>query len=385
MRHCFERADKGLRFSSPRGGGIVGWDFAPEMAVLKFILNFERIRAKFQSIYNTDDMGDLLEHSYNRRKRGHDYYGPFVYHVILKKLPTAPVFGKIIGNPAIPPKQPGSARTDYSKMGYAIYNALRDFENRYPEFKKWQYSIMPDHLHIILQKKCRTDIHLEEYMKILKKMVADFYHAEGNPYIAPDDIFTERFTDKLLYRRIKLRDWIEYVEQNPHRRAMILQRPDFFKRVSKLEINGKFYNAYGNLFLFRNPDKFGVRVRRRFTPQKVEEHKNLALSHASEGTVLVSPFISDPEKDIREKAETMGAKLILIQHEELGEGFKPAKHNFQLCSKGQLLIISLGMPKGTALTYQIATTMNELAASICAHSIHPFRDENRSGEGENRG
>ena len=310
-------------------------------------------------------MGDFFEPSYNRRNRNHDYYGPFIYHIILKKLPTAPVFSKIVGNPAIKPYEPGSARTDYSKMGYAIYDALRDFEEMYKEFKKWQYSIMPDHVHIILQKKYRTRIHLEEYMKILKSIVAEKYHNDNNPYIPPENIFTYRFTDKLLFKKIKLKVWIEYVGLNPHRRAMIMQRPEFFRQTRKLEIGGGYYEGYGNLFLFRNPDKFAVRMRRHFSEDKKMTHLREALYMAKEGTVLVSPFLSRYEKIVREKAEKIDARLIHIQHEAFPDKFKPAKHDFELCSRGRLLIISMGMPRGTELSYEICTKMNELAASIC--------------------
>lgn len=304
---------------------------------------------------------------YNLRKWNHDYYGPFIYHIILKKREGIPDFGRIVGNPSVAPGKPGSARTDYSKLGYAISNALKNFESQYTEFKKWQFSIMPDHIHLILQKNYRTEVHLSDYMEILKGMVAEKYVEERQDYLSPDDIFTEGFTDKLLYRNVGLHDWIQYVANNPHRKAMIMQRPDFFQRVRNLLINGKIYEAYGNLFFLRNPDKFPVRVRRSFTDKEIREYKNLALEKSKEGTVLVSPFISKAEREIRNLAEQAQGKFIRIVHEEFREKFKPAKHDFELCSEGRLLIISLGMKKGTKLSYRISTEMNELAAEICRH------------------
>lgn len=53
-------------------------------------------------------------------------------------------------------------------------------------------------------------------------------------------------------------------------------------------------------------------------------------------------------------------------------------HNFNLCSQGRLLIISLGLPKGTEQTHEICTQMNELAEKICKSSLRNLSpiDEN---------
>lgn len=301
---------------------------------------------------------------YNRRKRGHDYRDPFIYHLILKKRQGAPDFGRIVGDASICPGQPGCAKTDYSKLGYALSNALRIFENKYPEFKKIQYAIMPDHIHLIIRKLRRTEIHLEIYIEIYKDLVVNYYREDGGLPLNKEDIFEPRFTDKLLYRGVNLDDWVKYVSDNPHRRAMIIQKPEFFSRVRGLKIGNESFDAYGNLFLFRNPDKFPVRIRRHFSPEERKNHEIKALEAIETGTVLVSPFISQYEKEIRDKAIAKGGKLIIIQHEEFGEKFKPPKTEFKLCENGCLLLISLGLPKGTSLTYEIATRMNELGAKI---------------------
>lgn len=85
---------------------------------------------------------------------------------------------------------------------------------------------------------------------------------------------------------------------------------------------------------------------------------------ASKGTVLVSPFISQAEKAIRAEAESLGAKIILITHEAFPERFKPSAHDFDLCSKGRLLIISLGLTAGTGLSRALCMQMNDLAEAI---------------------
>ena len=45
---------------------------------------------------------------------------------------------------------------------------------------------------------------------------------------------------------------------------MRMQYPKFFQRIRKLEIGEKEYEGYGNLFLFRNPDKIAVKISSKF-------------------------------------------------------------------------------------------------------------------------
>lgn len=179
-----------------------------------------------------------------------------------------------------------------------------------------------------------------------------------------EEIFERGYCDKPLYEERSLDGLFVYIRENPHRLAMRMQYPQFFQRVRKLKINDAEYEAYGNLFLFRNPDKEPVKISRKHTPEERERNRALWLSHASEGTVLVSPFISPAEKDIRTEAEALGAKIILITHEAFPERFKPASHDFKLCTEGRLLIISMGLPAGVPLSRAHCLQMNALAETI---------------------
>ena len=143
-----------------------------------------------------------------------------------------------------------------------------------------------------------------------------------------------------------------------------MQKPGFFKRIHNLEIGGKCYEAYGNPFLWSNPDKYAVRMRSFFTSDERRSHKEEALFQASKGTILVSPFKSEYEKEVRDIAELNGFPYILIQHQRFSENFKPPRHQFELCSNGKLLIISMGMDPKIFFTHEICTLMNELAAEI---------------------
>lgn len=305
-----------------------------------------------------------FNHSYTRRKRNHNYYAPCNYHIILKKSDGGEIFSQIIGDAKIAPGLPGSADVKWSELGRIIADTIHHFPDDFPIIAMYAYCVMPDHVHISMRVKDLSKYHLGYYISHLKGRIGKAYSQKIGREISSDEIFQKNYTDKPLYSHRSLDALRTYIRQNPHRLAMRLQYPQFFSRARKLIIGQKEYEAYGNLFLFRNPDKTAVKISRSFSAEEKVIKKESWLDDAAEGTVLVSPFISKDEKAIRAEAETIGATIILITHEAFPERFKPAAHDFDLCSSGRLLIISLGEPKGTSLTREICQRMNALAEEI---------------------
>lgn len=316
---------------------------------------------------STSEIRPLKEtgnHSYHRRAIAHDYLAPFIYHIIIKKAPECDPFGTIIGDARIAPGNPGCARIEESKLGKIIVKAILHFPYEFRILKLLQFCVMPDHVHMLIQVMFRSDKHPDFYIDSLISRIASKYSEMMDRVITPEDIFERGYCDKPLYDNRSLDGLFKYIRENPHRLAMRQQFPQFFQRTRKLRIAEKEYEAYGNLFLFRNPDKEPVKISRKFTPEEKRELKRGWRGAAARGTVLVSPFISKEEKEIRAAAEATGAKLILIIHEAFPERFKPAAHDFELCSAGRLLIISLGLPIGTPLSRSVCVSMNMLAQSI---------------------
>lgn len=304
------------------------------------------------------------EHSYHRRAINHDYYAPFIYHIILKKNSSCEPFGAVIGDARIASGLTGSADIDESRLGKIIAKEIIHLPYEYPIIKLHQFKVMPDHVHILLQVLFRSDKHLDFYVDTLRKRIAVRYTKIFGSVKTDEDIFEDGYCDKPLYDNRSLDALYVYIQENPHRLAMRQQFPQFFKRIRKLKIGDKEFEAYGNLFLFRNPDKEAVKISRKFTPAEKEKKSNDWISAASKGTVMVSPFISSDEKNIRSEAENLDGKIILITHEAFPDRYKPTSHDFALCAEGRLLIISLGLPLGTRITYPICSRMNDLAKTI---------------------
>lgn len=304
------------------------------------------------------------DHSYHRRALNHDYYAPFIYHIILTKAKDCESFGTVVGDARIAPGLPGSADISESTLGKIIAKEIIHLPYEYPIIKQHQFKVMPYHVHVLLQVLFWSDEHLDFYIDFLRARIAAKYSKIKGESITDENIFEKGYCDKPLLLKRSLDSLYEYIRQNPHRLAMRQQFPQFFQHRRSVTIGDDEYGAYGNLFLFRNPDKEAVKISRSFSKEEILEKKTTWLSAASKGTILVSPFIYPLEKEIRSEAEALGAKIILIVHEAFPDRFKPAAHDFALCSDGRLLIISLGMPIGTKLTRPICEQMNALANAI---------------------
>ena len=301
---------------------------------------------------------------YNKRAFAHNYYAPFIYHIILSKKISFPTFGSIIGNAKIPFGEPGCAEIDENEFGHIISKSIIGLPKKYSIIQIYQYKVMPDHVHILLCVKDWSNYHLDFYIKELTEFIAKHCSKVIGHQLRDSDIFEEGYCDKPLLLGISLNGWYKYIKMNPHRLAMRIQFPDFFSRKRNLRIGNREYEAYGNLFLISNPDKTAVKISRRFSSLQKSELRTKWETDALKGVVMVSPFISNEEKQIREIIEQNRGKIILITHEAFPERFKPAAHNFELCSDGRLLIISMGYPAKTALTREICNEMNKLALEI---------------------
>lgn len=220
-----------------------------------------------------------------------------------------------------------------------------------------QYMIMPDHIHILLFVTAPIPRHLGNYIGMFKvKTGQDFQNLSG--FEGP--VFDEDFYDCILYPKRSLDVLYRYLRDNPRRLAVRREHPEFFRRVNCMEIGDGRFQAYGNIQLLENPFKEQVVVHRRDGEAERDAKRQLWFHTGANGGVLVSPFISPAEKDIRREAEAVGSRIILITNATMGERYKPSESDFALCESGRLLIISYP----GELTRQKCLEMNRLAEMI---------------------
>lgn len=276
----------------------------------------------------------------------HDYRSRCIYMLTLRKSASVPDFGQLVGE-----------KIELSETGRFVKRQIGLIPLLDRAFRVLQFSIMPDHVHILLFVQSILEESLGKYIARFKIGVNQ--RAGGIP------VFEEGFNDQILMKERSLDTLFNYIRDNPRRLAVRKAHPEYFRRVNGLDIEGKRYSVYGNLFLLHNPFREQVVIHRADNADVRAANRDRWLYTAANGGVLVSPFISPAEKAVRTEAEEAGAKIILITNEQMGERYKPTGREFRLCESGRLLIVSV--PGPGSLTRRACLEMNALAKAIAAN------------------
>lgn len=292
-----------------------------------------------------------------RRCNSHDYSSRCIYMITLSKTPYAAPFSDIVNAANDRTIRP---MVRLLPSGSLISRQLRQIPLEFPEARILQYAIMPDHLHFVIFITRPTDYRLG---KLIGRFTGNCTRANNlNP------IFEEGYNDRIVRKKGQLDTLIKYVRDNPRRLLIRRLHPELFSSRHTVFLNGSPFMTYGNILLLRHPVKEAVRISSKFTKEELEVRKAVWNEAIREQGVLVSPFISPAEKEIRDAAIADGASVILVTNSEFGERFKPSGSLFELCSQGRLLLISAREPGCTSqtITRADALRMNNLAESICA-------------------
>lgn len=281
----------------------------------------------------------------NHRAPWHDYQCRAKYMITLMKHSLAFPFGEIdCGNEAVL----------LSKTGCGVRDAIGNLKNICEGIRLWQYIIMPDHLHLLLNVENKLEEPLGNYMARLK--------IEANERCGVK-VFEDGFNDQIITPNRSLDVIFKYIRNNPHRLAVRKMHPEHFRRLSRIELCGQVCSAYGNINLLHNPFKEQVVCHRADSEETKQSNSRKWLYTAANGGVLVSPFISPDEKEMRKAAEKLGAKIILINNRPFADREKPSAHDFSLCEEGRLLILTpTGLPY--ALSRSACMAMNTFASQL---------------------
>ena len=285
------------------------------------------------------------------RAYNHDYRDRCFYHITMTKAPVIPAFGHLSG-----------PNINRSPLGQIIAANIWRISNLNPCLKLLQYVIMPDHVHFLVQVTDRIEKPFGSYIGMLKVRIGQQYRsqiaqADTLPIFAPD------FYDRIIWQDKPLDAGYQYIRDNPRRLAVRKANPDFFRRINNLTLAGKQWQCYGNIHLLYNPFKAQVVIHRADSSEIRERNRLRWLHLAANGGVLVSPFISKDEKQLRDEAESAGAKIILLTNEVFPDRYKPSAHDFTLCEQGRLLILAPASPLPTSR--QTFLYLNQTALHLC--------------------
>lgn len=195
----------------------------------------------------------------------HDYTTRCIYHITMVKAPAAPYFGRLAG------RLPDIA-VERSALGRIIERNIRNIPALNPKLRILQYVIMPDHIHFLLFATEKLEMPVGKYMGMFKvRIFQEFNMISGSR----ESVFTPDFDDRILYRSRSLDTIFRYIRENPYRLAARRDRPDFFRRVNRLEIAGGEWQGYGNFQLLENPFKEQVVAHRADTPERRGQNRAL--------------------------------------------------------------------------------------------------------------
>lgn len=175
---------------------------------------------------------------------------------------------------------------------------------------------------------------------------------------------------------------IAYVHDNPRRAQLRRLLPDFLRRCLHVQIGGRSFGAFGNLFLLRWPRKVQVMCHRRHPVSRVpyeqtddyaNDCRQWEAAVMEGGTVIVTPGISRGEQLMKNECIERGFPLIHLQTTPIRRYWKPELKRFEACARGSLLILAPwdinamgdvnGIPKDS--DYSRFHNLNTLAAEIC--------------------
>ncbi len=135
-------------------------------------------------------------------------------------------------------------------------------------------------------------------------------------------LFDDNYDDTVCLDERHRQAMIAYVHDNPRRAQLRRLLPDFLRRCMHVQIGGRCYGAFGNLFLLRWPRKVQVMCHRRHpvnhlpyeeTSDFDRERSGWENAVMEGGTVIVTPGISHGEQLMKNECIEQGYPLIHLQ------------------------------------------------------------------------
>ena len=301
---------------------------------------------------------------------GWDYKSPCIYQITIT---LADRRSETLGRLVIDSDGGGDpiqveAHVELTAAGRAVEAEWRRMGELTPAIRPLEIQVMPDHIHGILRVT-------ERLARPLGQILAGFKTGSSKAATGRPGFWSEGFQDTILFREGQLEKMFNYLRDNPRRLAVKRLYRRFFtvKRDLAVEVQNNggglalHFQAIGNEALLKAPMIFQVQCSRAYlayrrvakpggglkiardeagrpivereTPEFGEKLKML-LSMAEKGAVLISPCISDGEREIARRALEANAKLITLSNKGFSPLFKPSGRAFDSAGEGRLLMLA---------------------------------------------
>lgn len=307
---------------------------------------------------------------------GWDYKSPCIYQITIA---LADRRSMALGRLVIDSDGEGDpiqveAHVELTAAGRAVEAEWRRMGEFTPAIRPLEIQVMPDHIHSILRVT-------ERLARPLGQILAGFKTGSSKAATGKPGFWSEGFQDTILFHEGQLDSMFTYLRDNPRRLAVKRLYRKFFtvKRDLAVEVGltpsqqnnrgglALHFQAIGNEALLKSPMIFQVQCSRAYLAYKrvakpggglkiardeagrpivelktpeFDEKLKMLLSMAEKGAVLMSPCISDGEREIARRAMEANAKLITLSNKGFSPLFKPSGRAFDSASEGRLLMLA---------------------------------------------
>lgn len=362
----------------------------------------------------------------HQRSIHHDYHGRGIYLITLCTEGRKPLLGTLVGSSldeaAIAPTALGHEvlrcweQIPEVQRQLAAEKAAKTGQPCERDISLLDYQLMPDHFHGIIFVRKDMDIALGDIIRgfmvgctkafngrdpreyALHPTTTPSQPASSQPASSPSSqpaslqpssqppspvgcraysrgtsplrpLWEKGYHDRLLLHEGQLQNMIDYVRDNPrrlmlrrqHRKLFIVQRHVRYARWA--------FSAIGQVQMLDAP-LVAVHVRRYFTAKQRRDYMNDCILAARRGAILISPFISEHEKRVRDEAFREGLFCIQLCSEPFSDYHKPPGELIEHCSSGHLLLLTLaaGNAQERRITRDECTSLNAVAESMARQS-----------------
>ena len=317
-----------------------------------------------------------IKHSMLRRSRFWDYCEPRIYMITITLADrTRPLLGKlVIDSPWDTPPEALRAHIEPSALGNMVQECWNAIHKIHPQVKLLDLQLMEEHLHGILHVTERLSRPLGHVIGGFKSGCTKAHRMLNG---TAGQLFSPGFQDTLLSGKGHLSRMFQYLHDNPRRAAIKRLHPEFFQKLRHIPFENGTFSGFGNSFLLKSVSFHQVQASRLATQEDPDRKTSEMMKAADEGAVIVSPCISQGERQLARIAFENGSPLIVLQNKGFSPFFKPPGDYFAACAAGRLLMLAPSQwpyqPGKKPMTRMDACVLNALAQKICgpdAKEIH---------------
>ena len=211
---------------------------------------------------------------------------------------------------------------------------------------------------------------MEAFSAGLQKQIGD------DAYYRLSPVFSEMPFIRSMGHNTQLPNTIRYLDMNPQRLATKRLKPGYFRVQREIVIGGRSYDGVGNTMLLTAETYAMVHVRSLMVKaaengdtEPLRNYKNSCVLAARKGAVMVSPFISEHEKQVMQVLLREQLPFVYLADNGFRDYYKPADALFDACAAGRVLILSpwtydAGKRK---ISRADCMALNNMAEEICNH------------------